>query len=500
MTWLWALAVLTVVLVVACDRVPLTSPTGSTISVSIDRDTLPIGGTATVTAVVTEVSGTAVHNGTMVTFQPSLGRTDPVEAPTVNGKATVTYMAGTTSGTGVIHAFSGSARTGSGNSSAGGVTIKVGTAGADRVSVRTEPINVPVSGGTVVVVASLFDAGGNPIINTPLSFSSDFGALSSNSATTDGNGDARVQLTTNRTTVITVAAGAKSQSFTLSALNPPAVTLTCGTAGANTASVGVPVTCTITPPVVSGNSSTSAPITNVTINWGDGSGEIPLGALTTATLVAHTYTTAGLFQVTAAATDANSQRGIAQITLNVSRVLPTITITASATTASVGVAISFTVTPAATPPQPITNVTVNFGDGTTRDLGVISSATTLAKSYGSEGTFTVTATVTDQSNQRGNASTQVVITRSASPVITFTQTNTAAPPATPAVPEQFSVSATAATGLTIRSIVVTRSNGEVLFSGSGGGSFAASVTAGDVLTATATDSAGSTSTSQIVVQ
>ncbi len=89
-----------------------------------------MNGQATVRAVVSESSGTPVHNGTTVTFQPSIGRTDPVEAQTVNGIATVTYLAGTVSGTGFIHAFSGAARTGSGNASSGGVEVKIGAAAA----------------------------------------------------------------------------------------------------------------------------------------------------------------------------------------------------------------------------------------------------------------------------------------------------------------------------------------------------------------------------------
>ena len=68
-------AVMTVVAVMACDSVPLTSPTGSTISLSIDRNILPIGGQATVRAVVTESAGTPVHNGTVVTFNPSIPST-----------------------------------------------------------------------------------------------------------------------------------------------------------------------------------------------------------------------------------------------------------------------------------------------------------------------------------------------------------------------------------------------------------------------------------------
>ena len=46
---LYALAVVTVLVVVACDTVPLTSPTGSTISISIDKSVLPLNGQATVT-------------------------------------------------------------------------------------------------------------------------------------------------------------------------------------------------------------------------------------------------------------------------------------------------------------------------------------------------------------------------------------------------------------------------------------------------------------------
>ena len=110
------------------------------------------------------------------------------------------------------------------------------------------------------------------------------------------------------------------------------------------------------------------------------------------------------------------------------------------------------------------------------------------------------ATVTDQSGQRGNGTTQVVIGRSAAPTISFSQTDTTTP-ANPAIPEGFSVAASASTGLSIRSIVVTRnSNGEVLYNGSGGGSFAATVTVNEILTATATDTAGNVSTSQLVVR
>lgn len=495
MTRLWAIAALTVAVVMACDRVPLTSPTGSTIVVTIDKDTLPLGGSATVIAVVTESAGTAVHNGTMVTFQPSIGRTDPVEAPTVNGKATVTFLAGSTSGAGVIHAFSGGARTGSGNSSAGGASVKVGTAGVERIGVRAEPLNVPVTGGTVVIIATLFDAAGNSIINTPITFSSDFGSLSSSIATTDANGEARVSLTTNRTTVVTVNAGAKSQPFTLQALSPPTITITCtGT----TFNVGVPVSCTLKPQA-SGNSTSSAPIQNVTINWGDGSGERPIGVVTGDTVVAHTFTTPGVYQLTAAVTDTNSQRAVAVTSLNVTRAIPTISISGSAATAAVGATVTFTVTPPPAPLVPISGVVVQFGDGTGRNLGAVTAAQVVTKIYTSAGSYQVSATVTDTAGTSNTATTAIIITGATAPTVAFTQNGTISGGI-----GSFTVTPTAAAGTTISSVVVRRgidNGGATVHSSTNGGTFAVNgLAVNDVLTATVTDSAGSTATAQVIVK
>jgi adhesin/invasin len=499
MTWLWVLSAVTVAMVVACDKVPLTSPTGSTISLSIDRETLPIGGTATVIAVVTESAGTAVHNGTMVTFQTTSGRMDPIEAPTVNGKATSTFIGGV-SGTAVINAFSGAARTGSGNSSAGGVSIKVGTAAAERVSVRTEPANIPVSGGTVTVVAGLYDAGGNPISNTPVSISADFGTLSSNTATTDANGEARVTLTTNRTTTITVTAGAKTQPFTLNALNPPTVTLQCGGSTNTAATVGLPISCTIAA-TAAGNATSSAPIVNLTVNWGDGTGEQPLG-VNGSTTVSHTYTSTGSFVVTAAATDGNSQRGTAVLTLNVTRSIPSISISGPTSgTGTAGSPVTFTVvppTPSATG-IPTANVTVNFGDGTSRDLGAITASTAVLKTYSSTGIYNVSATVTDTAGGRNTASTAIQIGQGTPPTVTLTHDSA---PANNNVDEVFTVGATTTNG-TITNIRVTLGDGTVIYSGAAG-SFTWKPNGVGVftLTATATDTGGNSGSKilQVTVQ
>ena len=508
-TFTVAFTVIAAVVAISCDRVPLTSPTGSTILLSTSTNIVPIDGSAEITATVTESAGTAVQNGTTVVFRADLGRMDPAESQTVNGRAVSRYFASGQSGVVKINAYSGAAATGgsttSGNSSTAPgapLTILVGGAAASRISVRAEPPNIPQTGGTIQIFANVADVNGSPVNGAPVAFTiggtgtTGAGILGSPSTTTNASGVAQTSLTTNQTTTVTAtvstagATAAVTANVVITALAAPTVAITGCTA---TQSVGVAVNCTITPTFATGG----AAIRNLTINWGDGSGEQPLGG-TSATSASKVYTSAGTYTMTASATDLNSQRGSASFTFVVNRILPTVTIAASATSGSVGAPITFTVTPAPNPPQPITNVTVDFGDGSTRDLGAISSATTIAKAYNSEGTFNVVATVTDQSGQRGNGATQVVITRSAPPTVTLVN---ASPQGL--VNKTFTVTAsTTGAGITIRSVVVTRSNGgtEVYRASSGGTFVTTTVVAGEVLTATVTDSTGTTAIAQLVVQ
>src|SRR5436190_4372963 len=78
----------------ACDRVPLTAPTNSTITVTAPNRVLPLGGSTEVTAFVAEQSGTPVQNGTVVRFTATLGTLTPVEVETRNGLAVTMFQAG----------------------------------------------------------------------------------------------------------------------------------------------------------------------------------------------------------------------------------------------------------------------------------------------------------------------------------------------------------------------------------------------------------------------
>src|SRR5262249_42393764 len=117
---------------VACQKVPLLAPAGSTITLTAAASTLPLNGTTQLIAQLIEAGGVPPHEGTRVTFTTSLGRIEPTEADTdVTGRAIVTFNAGTSSGVASITALSG----GTAVTTANAVKIQIGAGagGAPRV-------------------------------------------------------------------------------------------------------------------------------------------------------------------------------------------------------------------------------------------------------------------------------------------------------------------------------------------------------------------------------
>ena len=84
----------------SCDKMPLSAPTESIITLFANSTSVGLNGSVDITATVIESAGTPVQNGTVVTFTTTLGTIDPVEARTNNGKATVRLLAGTQVGHG----------------------------------------------------------------------------------------------------------------------------------------------------------------------------------------------------------------------------------------------------------------------------------------------------------------------------------------------------------------------------------------------------------------
>ncbi len=490
----------------ACDKVPLTSPTGSTISLSTNSNIVPINGSVQITATVTESAGTAVQNGTTVVFTSDFGRMDPAEARTQNGRATVRFVASGQSGTVKINAFSGAAST-SGGATSGALTLLVGGAAAARISVRAEPPTIPQAGGTIQIYAVVSDTNGNPLAGAPVLFTvsgtTGSGILGSSSGVTDANGQAQTSLTTTQTTTVTATVAstttaAVSGTVTVFVLAAPTITIGCTAPGAGF-SVGVAVNCTVTPTVTSGGS----PIQNVTVNWGDGSGEISTGNVTGATVVSHTYLNPNTYAVTATATDLNGQRGTAVVAVVVGRILPSVVLTVPAS-GTAGIPVVMSIAPGTNQTQTITSVTVDFGDGTTRTFGALTATQGFTKTYATAGGYTVTARATDASGQVGSTSGAIVISASQPTVTLVANTTPDADGYKPNTNVVFTVTATATAGTAITSVEVRNlSDGnKLLYSSTSSGSFTAQFPVGsgaNNLEARVVDSAGGVGIARLTI-
>lgn len=401
MTRLWCLAVLTCVVVVACERVPLTSPTGSTISVTTDQTTLPVNGQATVRAIVTESSGTPVHNGTQVNFTTVLGSFSPAEATTVGGVATTTFFAGSLSGTTRINAYSGGASTGSGNSS-GGVEVRIGAAAAGSVSLQVTPPTVPQNGGTVTVTALVLDPSGNAMRGVPVQFSADTGTLSNANVVTNNDGYAVTNLVTTRTATVTARVGsAPPATFTVSVSTANTATIEATT---TTPTVNSPVPFRLSP----STAANASPISSVVVDFGDGTSRT-FNNITAPVGFTHTYTREGGYTVTATSTDINGGRGVSSTSIVVQRQqLPTVQLSAPTTANTTTLTpITFSAATTAAGAQ-IVSARVRLQDGTVIYSGT--NANNFNYRFGGSGTYTLTGEATDSNGNTATTSTSVIVT------------------------------------------------------------------------------------------
>jgi len=220
----------------SCGDAPLTAPAGSTLFLVANPPfVVANGGSAVVTAVVTEPAGTFVPNGTEVFFFTDLGRIE-ASRQTKDGVARVNFVADSRSGTANVIAVSGgpAATTGGGEETpsvssgtgSASVTITIGSARPTRVVVTATPNSVTTSTPSHIV-ANVFDESGNPVKNVPVIFTLNGGsgreALDSGGGQTftDANGQAFDALRTragsavSRTVTVT-ATTANGQTDTVS--------------------------------------------------------------------------------------------------------------------------------------------------------------------------------------------------------------------------------------------------------------------------------------------
>ena len=353
------------VLTLSCDKVPLTAPTGSSVTLSAATRTLSTGGTTEVTAFVLEGSGTPVQNGTHVTFTTTLGTIAPTTVQTTGGRASATFTAGSSSGVAEVRATSGAAGATSGaaaGSTASNVlNISIGAAAIDTLTVRALQASVSSTGGSVEIVATATGTGGLTLVGIPVTFTTDNGTLSASVVNTNTSGEARTTLTTDRASTVTAAAGSKSGTAAITVRTGPSITFACAvgsTANCAAANVNQPVTFTVA------RATTTTNIRSAVLDFGDND-RLDLGTLTSSVTVNHSYSSAGTVSAKVTATDTAGEQAVstqivqvrANATVTVSASNENLRLTATAT-ASGGTATSYEFTfSGGSPAQTATTVT-----------------------------------------------------------------------------------------------------------------------------------------------
>src|SRR5262245_958178 len=382
----------------ACEKLPLLAPTGSSITLTTTSNALSANGSLPIVAQVIEASGFPPHSGTQITFITTLGQIQPAEAQTdVNGQVTATFFAGGQNGTANITAISGGVNTGT----SGALKIFVGTAAVGAVSIGANPLTLPANGGSSTVSALVLDINGNPLVGSPVTFTTTAGTLSTSLAPTNGNGIATTVLTTTAQATVTATVGAQAppppsnnnnSGNSGSGTTTPTTTPTNAT-GQASASVTINVqgapTITITPPTtaiqnsipatftitVTAATANGAPIRDVSVNWGDGQSQ-SLGAFTGAQAATHKFDSTGSFAVTATVTDVAGNSNSVSSPIVVTA-LPGTAVNVNGAVAADGKTVTFTI--AITPPAGvgIVSASIDYGDGKVDQLGAATTATKL---------------------------------------------------------------------------------------------------------------------------
>ena len=419
----------------ACDKVPLTAPSESTITLTASATVLPVQGTTVLTAVVLEKPGTPVQNGTVVTFSATLGTVEPQEARTKDSKVTVTFRAGTQSGEASINASSGSAKLSE------ALTIKIGAAAAQRISLSASPTSVPLTGGTSQLVAMVFDEGGNPLPGVPVSFVASAGTLADTSVVTGSGGDARTTLRTSRETTVTAAAGTQTAEVKITATPGPSASISVTTTNPL---VGQTTQFQVGASVATGGS----PIQDVTVEFGDGQ-HASLGALSTTASITHIYRSAGSYtaSVTAVDTAGFSTSVSTIVTVNVAPPLA-VTISGNLTPVS-GIASTYiaTVTVGGGASLPaIQRYEWDFGD---YSAVVVTTGNQTSHSFLSGGVKVIRVTVYAVDGSTGVGSMEVTVSSTAVTPLSVAVTPSTSTP-TVGIPVAFSASVSGTSGGIIR--------------------------------------------------
>lgn len=288
--------------IISCKAASLTAPDESIIYVSVNPTSIPINGTANVQVIGYKASGSFIADGTIISFSCDLG-TIEAQAETQQGVANVRYTA-PDSRSGIAHI---DVRSGHAEISPESISITVGGAALNALTISADPQSLPVSGGTARIRVIAYDANLNPIPNIPIIFTSSAGQLTSrgNIINTSSSGEASDMLQTSQTATVTATSGAKSAN----------ITITVQTNRTPTASFVVsPSNPKVTQEVFfDASASTDSDGSIGYYQWNFGDGDTASGVR-----VSHCYSQAGTYTVLLTVTDNQNSRASVQQSITVS--------------------------------------------------------------------------------------------------------------------------------------------------------------------------------------
>jgi len=406
-TWRLPLVAAAALIIGSGCGIPLTAPSGTAITLVASRNVVPLDGFADITAVLIEGGqgsgdagavnagvGTPVHNGTVVSFVTTLGRIEPAEAKTTNGRATVRFYADAgQSGVATITAFSGGASQ--------TLELPVGAAAGARIILTALPNTLPPGGGTTTLEARVEDQQGNGLGGIPVTFAATAGTLASRTATTDSHGVAGTSLSTSTASTVTASAGGAEGTLTATAdITIGSQLVISITPPTGTIAVSTPATFAVR---VTSSGSDTVILTDTVIDFGEG--EVPIGTLVSgadAVSVVHVFASPGVATVTVSGLDSqgrtvsrSTQVGVTQLQASLTCSTPAAggRTTTCAATVTPGTAL-------------VDHYEWDFGDGFTPST----ASANVQHTYGSAGTWIIQVRIVPVRGAPVTASVQLILT------------------------------------------------------------------------------------------
>lgn len=200
------LALLLLVIMPACEKVPFFAVEGATLIISSDKGQLKTrGDKAIITVIGFNTDGEVLHDHTLVTFTATLG-TITAAVELMQGQATAEFVSGDRNGMAEI-----TARSGTIVATPTPLNIQIGTGSVEILTIQANPTVLKPGGGRSLINVYAFDKAMNPLADIPIILSTSYGILDHGNSVrlTDASGRVSDYLNTEKTAKVTAESGAK---------------------------------------------------------------------------------------------------------------------------------------------------------------------------------------------------------------------------------------------------------------------------------------------------